>query len=215
MSNRLSKSHPLQVLFAIAALALIVSLPSPLHAQTFQTVPALSFTKAFAGAEPLPQVLTIAYTDQSTIRFSTAASTNSGGSWLSVSPAGNACCYTPLAVSVIVTAGNLAAGTYTGQVVITNYVNGTIKMTIPVTLTVAASGATFFDDLPGKLSFSFKPNGATATPPLANASIHPPSDPSRGQLAPPKANTVACEPSATLPCGSVNRRRPSSSQPRQ
>jgi len=29
-------------------------------------------------------------------------------------------------------------------------------MTIPVTLTVAASGATFFDDLLGKLSFSFK-----------------------------------------------------------
>lgn len=163
MSNRVSKSNSLQVLFAIVALALIVSLPSPLHAQTFQTVPALAFTKAFAGAEPLPQVLTIAYTDQSTVRFSTAASTNSGGSWLSISPAGNACCYTPLAVSVSVVAGSLAAGTYTGQVVITNYSNATIKMTIPVTLTVAASGATFFDDLPGKLSFSFKTNGS-ATP---------------------------------------------------
>ena len=101
MTNRVSRSNPLQVLFALVALALIVSLPSPLHAQTFQTVPALSFTKAFAGAEPLPQVLTIAYTDQSTVRFSTAASTNTGGSWLSVSPAGAACCYTPLAVSAI------------------------------------------------------------------------------------------------------------------
>jgi hypothetical protein len=164
MSNRVSKSDPLQVLFAILALALIVSLPSPLHAQTFQTVPALAFTKAFAGAEPLPQVLTIAYTDQSTVRFSTAASTNSGGNWLSVSPAGNACCYTPLAVSVSVAAGTLAAGTYTGQVVITNYSNPSIHMTIPVTLTVAASGAAFFDDLPGKLSFSIKTNGTTATP---------------------------------------------------
>src|SRR3984893_16530626 len=163
MSNRVSKSNSLQVLFAIVALALIVSLPSPLHAQTFQTVPALAFTKAFAGAEPLPQVLTIAYTDQTTVHFSTAASTNSGGSWLSVSPAGNACCYTPLAVSAIVTAGTLAAGTYTGQIVITNYSNSSIHMTIPVTLTIAASGATFFDDLPGKLSFSFKTNGS-ATP---------------------------------------------------
>src|ERR1700676_5662491 len=163
MSNRVSKSDQSRIFFATVALALIFGLPSALHAQTFQTVPALGFTKAFAGAEPLPQVLTIAYTDQSTVRFSTAASTNSGGSWLSVSPAGNACCYTPLVVSVIVTAGNLAAGTYTGQVVITNYVNGTIKMTIPVTLTVAASGATFFDDLPGKLSFSFK-TGGSATP---------------------------------------------------
>jgi len=91
----------------------------------------------------------------------TIASTNSGGAWLSVSPAGAGCCFTPLAVQVIVTAGNLAAGTYTGQVVIANFSNGTINMTIPVTLTVAASGATFFDDLPGKLSYSFKTGGVT------------------------------------------------------
>jgi hypothetical protein len=159
MSNRVSKSDPLRVFFATIALALVIGLPSALHAQTFQTVPALSFTKVFAGAEPLPQVLTIAYTDQSTVRFSVAASTNSGGNWLSTSPTGGGCCNTPLAVQAIVTAGNLAAGTYTGQVVITNFSNGNIKMTIPVTLTVAASGATFFDDLPGKLSFSFKPGG--------------------------------------------------------
>src|ERR1700674_4821124 len=159
MSNRVSKSDQSRIFFATVALALIFGLPSALHAQTFQNIPSLAFTKAFAGTEPLPQVLTIAYTDQSTVRFSTAASTNSGGNWLSVSPAGNACCYTPLAVSV-----SVAAGTYTGQVVITNYSNGSIHMTIPVTLTVAASGAAFFDDLPGKLSFSFKTNGATATP---------------------------------------------------
>jgi hypothetical protein len=163
MSNRVSESVSLRVFFVAIALALIIGLPSALHAQTFQTVPALAFTKAFAGAEPLPQVLTIAYTDQSTVRFSTAASTNSGGSWLSVSPSGNACCYTPLAVSVIVTTGNLSAGTYTGQVVITNYSNSSINMTIPVTLTVAASGATFFDDLPGKLSFSFKTGGSATS----------------------------------------------------
>ena len=166
MSNRVSKSNPLQVFFAITALALIVSLPSPLHAQKFQTVPALAFTKAFAQAEPLPQVLTIAYTDQSTVRFSAAATTNSGGSWLSVSPSGGGCCNTPLAVSAIVTAGTLAAGTYTGQIVITNYSNSSIHMTIPVTLTIAASGATFFDDLPGKLSFSFTTGGSATSQPV-------------------------------------------------
>ena len=159
MFARDSKTDKLQVFFAILVLAFVFTLASPLQAQSFQTVPALSFTKAFAGAEPLPQVLTIAYTDQTTVRFSTSASTNSGGSWLSVSPAGNGCCFTPLAVQVIVTAGNLAAGTYTGQVVITNFSNGSINMTIPVTLVVAASGATFFDDLPGKLSFSMKTSG--------------------------------------------------------
>ncbi|PYX67046.1 MAG: hypothetical protein DMG74_01730, partial [Acidobacteria bacterium] len=159
MSNRASKSDQLHVFFATITLALIVGLPSPLHAQTFQKVPALAFTKAFAGAEPLRQVLTIAYTNNSTVRFGATASTTSGGSWLSVSPSGNGCCFTPLAISAIVTAGNLAAGNYQGQIVITNFSNGSIKLTIPVTLTVAASGATFFDDLPGKLSFSFKTSG--------------------------------------------------------
>jgi hypothetical protein len=159
MFARDSKTDRLPVLFAILVLAFVFTLASPLQAQSFQTVPALSFTKAFAGTEPLPQVLTIAYTDQTSVRFSAAASTNSGGAWLSVSPSGNGCCFTPLAIQVIVAAGNLAAGTYTGQVVITNYSNGSINMTIPVTLVVAASGATFFDDLPGKLSFSMKTSG--------------------------------------------------------
>src|SRR5258708_31771398 len=63
MSNRVSKSNPLQVLFALVALALIVSLPSPVHAQTFQTAPALAFTTSFASAQPLPHVLPTAHTD--------------------------------------------------------------------------------------------------------------------------------------------------------
>lgn len=159
MRARDSKTDKFQLLLAILTLALVSTFASSLQAQTFQTVPALAFTKAFAGSEPLPQVLTIAYTDQTTQRFSTAATTNGGGSWLSVSPSGAGVGFTPLAVQVIVTAGNLAAGTYTGQVVITNFANGAINMTIPVTLTVAASGANFFDDLPGKLSFSMKTSG--------------------------------------------------------
>jgi hypothetical protein len=163
MLARVSKTDKLHVLIALLVLSFAFMLASPLQAQTFQTVPALAFTKAFAGAEPLPQVVTIAYSDQTTVRFSAVASTNSGGSWLTTSPTGGGCCFTPLAVQVIVTAGNLAAGTYTGQVVITNFGNGSITMTIPVKLTVAASGATFFDDLPGKLSYSFKTGGA-ATP---------------------------------------------------
>ena len=162
MSTFASKTRRVRMLLVLFSLVL-AGMASTLQAQTFQTVPALAFTKAFAGAEPLPQVLTIAYTDNSTTRFSVSASTNSGGSWLSVSPGGNGCCYTPLAIQVIVNAGTLAAGTYTGQVVVTNYTNSSINMTIPVTLTVAASGATFFDDLPGKLSFSFK-TGGSATP---------------------------------------------------
>jgi len=55
MSNRVSESVSLRVFFVAIALALIIGLPSALHAQTFQTVPALAFTKAFAGADPLPR----------------------------------------------------------------------------------------------------------------------------------------------------------------
>src|SRR5882724_12812375 len=101
MLARDSKTDKLQVLFALLVLSFAFTLASPLHAQTFQTIPALAFTKAFAGAEPLPQVLTIAYSDQTTQRFSTSATTNGGGSWLSVSPSGAGVGFTPLAVQVI------------------------------------------------------------------------------------------------------------------
>lgn len=131
---------------------------SPLHAQTFQTVQGLSFTMPFAGANPLPQIVTINSTGAQ-LRFTPVATTNSGGSWLAVSPANNGCCFTPFPVAVSVSAAGLAAGTYTGQVVVTDFSNANNKITIPVTLTVAATGATFFDDLPGKLSFSMKTSG--------------------------------------------------------
>jgi hypothetical protein len=106
--NHARKSNLLPASLAILVLVLAFN-PAPLHAQSFQKVPALKFTKAFAGAEPLPQVLTIAYTNQTTVRFSVSTSTGSGGRWLSTSPIGTACCFTSLTVSIIVTAGNLPA----------------------------------------------------------------------------------------------------------
>lgn len=159
MRTRMSTSMHSFVLVVLSAMVLMLGHPAGLQAQTFQKIPALAFTKAFAGAEPLPQVLTVAYTNNTNVRFSVAVSTNSGGTWLSASPVGGGCCFTPLPVTISVAAGTLAAGKYTGQVVITNFANSTIKMTIPVTLTIAAAGSTFFDDLPGKLSFSFKTGG--------------------------------------------------------
>jgi Viral BACON domain len=161
MSNRVSKSNPLQVFFALVALALIVSLPSPLHAQTFQTVPALSFTMPFAGANPLPQIVTIA-TTSGALRFTPVASTSSGGNWLSVSPSNVGCCYAPYPVAVLVNGAGLAAGTYNGKIVFTDFSNSNNTMTVPVTLTVAASSAAFFDNLPGALTFSVKTNATAA-----------------------------------------------------
>jgi len=159
MSTAASQAHRIHVLAALLALISLFAFASPLQAQTFQTVQALSFTSPFAGANPLPQIVTINSTGAS-LRFTPVASTNSGGSWLAVSPATSGCCFTPLPVVVSVNAAGLAAGTYTGQVVVTDFGNASNKITIPVTLTIAGSGGAFFDDLPGGLSFSFKTSGS-------------------------------------------------------
>jgi hypothetical protein len=149
----------------VAALLPIVLavISSPVAAQTFSQVPALAFTKPFGGANPLPQIVTVASTDGSSIRFTPVASTFSGGSWLSISPSGTGCCFTPEAITATVTADNtLAAGTYTGQIVFTSYPTGNITMTVPVTLTVASTSSPFFDNTTGQVSFSLQTNGTGA-----------------------------------------------------
>jgi hypothetical protein len=163
MRNRLSKSDPLQIFFAILALAFVVTLAAPLQAQTFQTIPALDFTMPFAGANPLPQIVTAASTG-STIEFTQAVTTSSGGNWLSASPCDPYGCDTPQPVAVSISGAGLAAGTYQGQIVFTDAQNSAIALTVPVTLTVAASTVAFFDSLPGGLSFSFQTKPTATTP---------------------------------------------------
>src|SRR5258708_24072536 len=108
--------HFLAIIFASA---LVLTIAGPLHAQQFAHIDPLVFTKPFAGANPLPQVLSVASTGTA-FSFTATASTSTGGSWLSVSPSGF-CCTTPAPVSVIVNADvTLAAGTYSGQVVFTS-----------------------------------------------------------------------------------------------
>ena len=150
----------------VAAIVLAcLALCGGLQAQNFQNVPAMSFTMPFAGANPLPQILTIASTGAS-FGFTPVASTQSGGNWLSVSPSNLDCCNTPFPVTVSVNGSGLAAGTYQGKIVFTDYQNNNVTMTVPVTLTVASSSAAFFDTLPGKLSFSFKTNGTATSQPI-------------------------------------------------
>ncbi len=150
-----------RTILSMIALALMFCLV-PLQAQTFQTIPALSFTMPFAGANPLPQIVTVASTG-AVFGFTPVASTTSGGNWLVASPSNLDCCNTPSAVTVSVSAAGLAAGTYQGQIVFTDYQNNKVTMTVPVTLTVASSSAAFFDTLPGKLSFSFKTGGSATS----------------------------------------------------
>ncbi|MBC8166247.1 MAG: hypothetical protein H7Y20_10285, partial [Bryobacteraceae bacterium] len=148
--------------FGLVALAFLGALASPMQAQTFAPIPGLSFTKPFAGPNPLPQTLTVKSTGV-VIRFLTTATTATGGNWLSVALGpgcfGDSSCNTThditVAVNPVVT---LAAGTYTGQIVVAS-LSGAITMTIPVALTIAPPTSAFFDNLPGQVSFSFRTGG--------------------------------------------------------
>ena len=150
-----------KTLAALPAALLFATATSVAYAQTFEPVPALSFTTVANGANPLPQVVTIASTGTQFL-FSATPSTSTGGSWLTVTPSGTECCATPEGLTVSVNAASLAAGTYTGQIVFANYPSGTITMTVPVSLIVAPAGGTYFGDVAGQASFSMVPGG---TPP--------------------------------------------------
>src|ERR1019366_6785560 len=62
----------------------------------------------------------------------------------------------------IKTVATLAVGTYSGQIVVTSQ-TGDMSITVPVTLTVAPVGGTYFDNFPGQMSFVVKTAGTTST----------------------------------------------------
>ncbi len=140
--------------------AFLSALAAPLTAQQFEQTPPLHFSMAKGGASPLPQVLPVASSSSSNFYFSAAASTSSGGNWLAV-PGGSL--YTPSSLLVSVddtVAANLAAGTYSGQVVIT--ASG-VTETVPVTLVVEPANVAFFADLPGGLTYALATGGGAGS----------------------------------------------------
>jgi uncharacterized repeat protein (TIGR01451 family) len=109
----------------------------------------LSFTMPFNGANPLPQILTMASSGTAT-GFSVTAYTGNGGSWMTAAPLGD-CCATPETSTVAVSAPPaLAAGTYTAEVVFNRV--GAVQV-VPVSLTVAPSTVPFFDNVQGQMGF--------------------------------------------------------------
>ncbi len=139
---------------AVAIALMASSLAVTVHGQTFQSVPALFFTKSFGGADPLPQNPTIAAVGTG-FNFSVTSAAMTGGPTVTVSTiTGCGLCPTPRTISVTVTAPlSLAVGTYTGQVVVTSQV-GSVTLTIPITLNIVTAGTTIVDNLPGQVSFS-------------------------------------------------------------
>jgi hypothetical protein len=155
----MKKVHGSQARVSTVLILMIVAVVPTLHAQTFYTVPGLSFTKTFGGANPLPQVLTAA-SNGAQFNSDATASTNTGGSWLQISPSSGIYA-TPAAWVVSVNPStSLSAGAYTGQVVIKQYPSGVPTMTVPVTLIITAAGTPFFDDTAGQVSFSLATGGA-------------------------------------------------------
>jgi hypothetical protein len=142
----------------MAMFTVVLALPVSGWAQTFEPVPALSFSKTFGGNDPLPQMISIASTGAN-LTFTATATSTTGGSWLTITPGSFGCCAsTPYAVQVnanpLVT---LAAGTYTGSIVVKAN-SGTTTMTIPVSMTIHATTATYFDQVAGGLTFTMQTN---------------------------------------------------------
>lgn len=122
----------------------------------FAQVNPINFTMPVGGANPLPQILAVASTGTN-FTFSSAVYTSTGGNWLSISNLGGECCTTPEAVTVsVINASTLPAGTYSGEIVFTQYFQRDLIMTVPVTLTISASTTPFFDNLPGQMTFLLK-----------------------------------------------------------
>ncbi len=98
----------------------------------------LNFTYgAGTGNIPVPQIVTVTGTTGA-VPFTAAASTNLGGTWLSVTP-GTAS--TPANLSVAVSPTTLPAGTYTGQVSLTPSGASSVTIQILVTLTIQPTAA--------------------------------------------------------------------------
>ena len=125
----------------------------------FRQINPLTFTKAYAGADPLPQVITVTSTGSS-FQFFIHAVNSTGGDWLSISSNANDYYNTPNAVTVTVSPDiTLAAGTYSAEIIAVSR-DGTLGQIIPVTLNVGDASASFFDDLPGQLTFSMLTKGS-------------------------------------------------------
>lgn len=103
----------------------------------FVQLPTVTFNTT-RGVNPTPQVISINSTSTA-LRFTPIAVSRKGGTWLSVAPSGNGCCFTPTNLTLSVNASTLGAGTYVGQINVIQFANPGQSMTIPVVLNVASA----------------------------------------------------------------------------
>lgn len=125
-----------------------------------------SFTFAYqtGGSAPVSQPLTIT-SNGAALTFAAAASTTSGGPWLSVSPTSGTTGTTGnLTVSTVPSVlSTLAAGTYIGSIAITSAQAGNSPLNITVTLTVSTLPS--LTPLPSSLLFNYTVGGTVPSLP--------------------------------------------------
>ena len=127
-----------------AANAVIVNVTFTVsNAPTITVSPASLAPVSFqiGGANPATQTLTVSIFGGGAVAFSAAATTASGGNWLSVSP-GSGTTGQGSPVTVAVSPAGLLAGSYQGTVTITVAGATNSPVTLPITLTVIPSPVT-------------------------------------------------------------------------
>ncbi len=120
---------------------------------------ALNFTAAMGGTAT-PQNVQVSSSDSSTLAFTAAAATTSGGTWLSVSPASAS---TPSAEMISVSLTGLAVGTYQGTVTFTSSGASNSPVTVNVTLTVTSTTPPTTSPAQFSFTVSDKQQGGTDT----------------------------------------------------
>ena len=113
------------------------------------TPTALTFNYSVGEATPGVQGLSLTATAGGNVGFTMAATTTSGGSWLTV-PSGQLS--TPMVASVSVNVAGLTPATYSGTITITP--TGGTAVTIPVSLVI--QGLPTVSATPSSLSFSYR-----------------------------------------------------------
>lgn len=111
------------------------------------------FTYQIGRAAPPPQSIFLGST-AGALQYTASATTSSGGQWLAVAPSSS---QTPQALSIAVSPGSLAPGTYSGTVTIVAPGAGNSPVSIPVTLVVSTGG-----ELTSSLQaihFNYQPGG--------------------------------------------------------
>ena len=135
----------------LLAMAFCLLAGGPVQAQLDVTPSSLTFSAEAGGANPASQTLLVEDPEGGAVSWTSTVSTSDGGRWLSISPSSGT---TPTKPSVLVDIAGLAAGSYSGEVSISDPDEQAtvVRVTLEVTAVLNVS--------PSSLAFSAEAGGA-------------------------------------------------------